>query len=575
MVFRQHFLQVLQEAHPTLQPASMDVDSQAGLHVCLPCKQVFATRTAWATHTFHKHGRRAPARYLADTVTCEHCFHTYLNPHRLYLHLRHSVECYRALRLRGIAVEPLPGRGSRTWQAQPQFSQCPYLVAAGPRLEPDLDAAPLPTLAPHEMDLLENLMQVEHLDWIDDASDIVNGTLCPAIRDIICCHPTSLEEIADVLRVWSAFIRQDLAPLRRLRPLRPGLVLQAIDRVLQQLSYVWLLPDLDMTYMESPPADHALNQLQRIPLDMVSNLPCPSYGPRTRQAIYIHLYSGRRRLGDFQAALEALDWGSDAWPPLVISLDIVIHAEKGNIMDLAVRRQWLDAIRRGFVTGALMGPPCETWSVARERWHIEKTGPRPLRSSQEPWGFSSLLVKEARQVYTANALLCFAVAVHVLLWIQGRAAVTEHPDPPDPVRHPNAPSIWRLAVMTLLDALPANQSFCIYQGLFGAPSPKPTIFMGAHTDNLEATGRKHQTRMTLPPPLAMGRHGGREYATFQLKEYPAALNAALAEIFQLHWLHAPLSPSPCYPPPDLLELFHDLCATEMQDGQEIGPDFAF
>eukprot|EP00438_Fugacium_kawagutii_P023838 Skav212423 [mRNA] locus=scaffold202:148776:151259:+ [translate_table: standard] len=573
-VFHEHFLQVLQDHFPELQPVSITSDEKPGFYVCLPCQQVFQTKTGWATHTFRKHGRRATARYLADTTTCDHCFHSFLNEHRLYLHLRYSTACHDALRARGVAVEPLPGRGSRTWQLQQQYTQCPYLHAEGPCQQLPADA-PLPALSPHENDLLEDLTHLERVEWELEAIDTIQETLWTRIRTVLSSHPVSLEEMGTVLDTWHAFILEDMKPFHRLRPLRPALLLRAIDLAKTRLSYAWLAPDLAMTTSHLLPADHAASQLGRLPLEAIAAVEQPAYGPRTRQAIFVHLYSGRRRQGDFQQALEGLCWGDDAWPPIVISLDIVIHPQKGNIMDVHIRKQWLDAVKRGFITGALMGPPCETWSVARERWHIDHQGPRPLRSSSEPWGFKALLIKEARQLYAANALLFFAIAVHLLQWAQGRAAITEHPEPPDPERFPTAPSIWRLAVMAILDHLPANHSYSIYQGYFGAASPKPTTLMGAHVEDFRVTSVKHHVRKTLPPPLKMGRNGqGNAYATFQLKEYPAALNSALAEAFWNHWHRAPLPPAPLYPPDDVLQLFMDLCTHDMT-GQEMGHDFAF
>eukprot|EP00438_Fugacium_kawagutii_P029264 Skav200688 [mRNA] locus=scaffold1446:468302:468700:- [translate_table: standard] len=107
----------------------------------------------------------------------------------------------------------------------------------------------------------------------------------------------------------------------------------------------------------------------------------------------------------------------------------------------------------GAVDGLLAGPPCESWSVAPERWYENHEGPRPLRNRDTPWGFSSLLFKEARQVYVANGLLFFALASHFVLWSRGKWSVIEHPAPPDEQHHPNAPSIWRLVIPRILMGL--------------------------------------------------------------------------------------------------------------------------
>ena len=99
-----------------------------GAHwICMPCQQVFASKTAWATHSFRAHGRKAPARWLVDQNQCAHCLKSYLNPSRLYNHLRYSQTCFQALRRRNIYAEVIPGRGSQHWNSQEQFSHCPYL----------------------------------------------------------------------------------------------------------------------------------------------------------------------------------------------------------------------------------------------------------------------------------------------------------------------------------------------------------------------------------------------------------------------------------------------------------------
>ena len=160
-----------------------------GTYVCLPCQKSFRTKAGWATHSFRLHQRRAPARYLVDQNQCGACLHTYLNPYRLYLHLRTSQSCFQYLRQAGLALEPLPGQGSKAWQSDEQFSLCPFLLAEGP-LRP-LESLPkdMPaSLSPHEMDLLLDLMTLEPWSvlWMTilrrlTVSGIGSGTLFCAI----------------------------------------------------------------------------------------------------------------------------------------------------------------------------------------------------------------------------------------------------------------------------------------------------------------------------------------------------------------------------------------------------------
>ena len=45
---------------------------------------------------------------------------------------------------------------------------------------------------------------------------------------------------------------------------------------------------------------------------------------------------------------------------------MVIDAEWGDVMSPSTRDFWLRAVRERYVVAALGGPPCETWSQARE-----------------------------------------------------------------------------------------------------------------------------------------------------------------------------------------------------------------
>ena len=83
----------------------------------------------------------------------------------------------------------------------------------------------------------------------------------------------------------------------------------------------------------------------------------------------LHLFSGRRRIGDCHWWLEHI--GRHLWPGVIIrmvSLDTAVHPELGNLAtgpNLARARRLAE---RGLIAGVLTGPPCETWSAAR---HIE------------------------------------------------------------------------------------------------------------------------------------------------------------------------------------------------------------
>ena len=90
---------------------------------------------------------------------------------------------------------------------------------------------------------------------------------------------------------------------------------------------------------------------------------CPRV--RFRERIVLHAYSGRRRHGDFQWFFDHIAQEKSLTGFMVLSMDIVIDADLGDISQSDTQRFWLQAIRAGYVVAMLSGPPCCTWSVAR------------------------------------------------------------------------------------------------------------------------------------------------------------------------------------------------------------------
>ena len=247
--------------------------------------------------------------------------------------------------------------------------------------------------------------------------------------------------------------------------------------------------------------------------------------PRSRERIFLHVYSGRRRPGDFQFYPEHF-FAQDAEGLVlhVVSLDIVIDETWGDVRNPATQDFWLRHAREGRVHAALCGPPCETWSEARFVRCAQK-GPRPLRALLDLWGLQSLaLKKELFQVAVGNDLLLFALHLMVCLAISGGFGVVEHPAEP---AAPERPSIWRL------EALPNFNSFTLAQGLLGAMAPKPTKLLVLNMPDLPEYIVKNRLCSDPPKRSAIGLNELGQWAT-QLKEYLPAFNRALAQCFSFH-----------------------------------------
>ena len=62
------------------------------------------------------------------------------------------------------------------------------------------------------------------------------------------------------------------------------------------------------------------------------------------------------------------------------------------------------------------GPPCETWSQARER---AVDGGRVLRTGASPWGLDSLRLRELLQVRVGNSLVGIQIKATAELYCTG------------------------------------------------------------------------------------------------------------------------------------------------------------
>ena len=198
---------------------------------------------------------------------------------------------------------------------------------------------------------------------------------------------------------------------------------------------------------------------------------------RLHSEIYVlHFFSGRRRAGDLQQALEGLT-PPDATMLFVISLDVMVSADHGNLTDENQQQAILRLIRQGAIAAGYAGPPCETWTVARfELVAARRYAPRPLRLKDQPWGLLHVSLREGQQLDIGNELMCFAIQALFEIAAMGGLSVLEHPRNPHDwnTKHAQAPSIWDTAIIRWLSATGLFHCLAVSQGNFGAKSAKPT-----------------------------------------------------------------------------------------------------
>ena len=123
-----------------------------------------------------------------------------------------------------------------------------------------------------------------------------------------------------------------------------------------------------------------------------------------RHKLILH---ARRRRGDIEWFIEAL---ALQYPEHFFQIvGVIIDPIYGDMANESTRRFWIGQILLGYVVAFLAGPPCNTWSCARNNVLTDGRGPRVVRTPDAPWGCDSLRLRELQQVTVGTLLLGFAL----------------------------------------------------------------------------------------------------------------------------------------------------------------------
>lgn len=501
---------------------------------CLHCGLRFKNRAAWAVHAFRVHGRINDKRYILAGTRCEHCMKEYKTSRRLLHHLIYSTACSEALQRAGHFVAPGPGRNN-TKEDRGGVFPVPVTRAQGPqRLWPQPLQGQLPH-PDHDDDLMDQMVQV--LENITTMTSIEEGAerLIQVIRQSTLSYRAvryNFDQLLDLCRRDGTWITEAI----------PDEQLQRMMDLTDEYCTLDLLLPQDDSETWSP------EELRSNAWDFCQNFRtvprwtrAARYVPRfiAKELVFVHLFSGARRPGDVQSHWETMPIPSSCIR-IILSVDIIFDAVRANLSLPEVQRQWLTFIRSGCICVLVVGPPCESWSKAREKGGIPghlagDGGPRLLRSADSPAALPSLKLDELGQLQLANSLLCFALQAFLYMLMAHRLALLEHPAKPEGVGQDWLPSIWKLGIVKLLASHEAVNIVEIWQGHFGAKSPKPTsLLISAGNINARDAIYHCACRADLPSPLQMGYDTStREYSTASLKEYPDALCAGIANLTNL------------------------------------------
>jgi len=156
----------------------------------------------------------------------------------------------------------------------------------------------------------------------------------------------------------------------------------------------------------------------------------------------------------------------------------------------------------------------------------------------------------------------------ILVALCGAPALLEHPAEPN---DPSKVTVWRLVVVAIIEVLPGVSRYEIFQGQFGSESPKPTALLCANLHNIRHHLRTHQLWKTSPTSVSIGTDSQGNFRTAKLKEYPPAMNRALAGAFFEAVSKLPSDPTRVVDS-DFRERCERLLCAEY--GTSFGPDFA-
>eukprot|EP00435_Cladocopium_sp_Y103_P031951 s274_g8.t1 len=498
------------------EPCARDTEPQA-FYGCLQCRLCFLSKAGEGAHMCRTHGHLAQARGLFDGTACPCCLKEFHSHSRVLAHLRVAHQRRRQLIGRNHRCHPAPGQGSLRDRQLLDIADgaVPFLQASGPLLPQaaavdflDYDLhwyeaiyeflVDLPTFAEVSAAIQELIMErpISWTRWTSTIEALLQDLDIDAVEGL----PGDLAQVRAYLR---SLLCTDLWQFKGARS-PPKLCATAS-------LYAW-----EMWAYEFADADGALPDCAEVPRI------------RFKQRVILHAFSGRRRPGDVEWYLDALTRQHPDCIILTVSLDIIINEIHGDVARSATRALWLQAIRDGHVIGFMGGPPCNTWSRARQVAIQGRPGPRVLRLADTAWGRPSLRISELHQIILGNLLLGFALECLTLLAIYGGLGFIEHPRAPE---EDHMVSIWKLPIVHAILKLPRVRLLHFAQGLLGAPSAKPTTLMVVGLESLES--ELHGGRMCASNPhgASVGRDDDGNFRTAPLKEYPPGMCRAVSLAF--------------------------------------------
>ena len=527
-------------------PSGGSIGVESPGEACLLCHKVFINRAAWSVHAFKIHNRVNDKRPLVHHTRCEVCMREFGTRDKLQRHLNYKTSCAIQLRQAGHFFPIQPGINSRQLRHPVEYP-VPVMPTAGPQREWQQPAA-MDWNNGIDFDLLETL--VECAEAIPEK--LAFGDIIQRFKDVFTGSAASFEDLKKTFIYFKEETLKYWEEMRGDNSLSTSMLEDALQWVEAHLQLRWFFSEEECTQL--PCAEDLRTAAwshccgRRASDDARGWTPTEGIPQlRSRQLVFIHFFAGEKRDGDLQDALNNMSIPAGC-VRTILAVDIIYDSVRADLSRDCIQQRWLDFIRRGFITAFFAGPPCESWTRSRQLGGIPNCsvgdgGPRVLRVAESPQGLPSLKLREVEQLKLANSLLLFVLRAFLEMILIHRFAMIEHPAEPQDATERWIASIWRLYVVECLQRHGWVQRITLYQGHFGAKSPKPTtlLYGCGNQFSAELLMQQRQTVATLPKALEMGRCGT-EFATASLKNYPKDLCVAMSVVLQT-WLQCYVSHS--------------------------------
>ena len=616
-VFRQFQARFDQEAmryevtwtHPT------DNQPRPGTFVCETCQKTFADHHALCTHVYKCHQVLNTAHRYAISHRCRACLKQYHSRNELIHHLKYfRTGCLIKLiltvpplsdeELDGVLEEMRQIKNAQKRHQRQKAHRVPLQQCSGPlRPWPWAQAQAFARQDTRTSSLPQPAV-VER--WTDDVLESLDACSVAATYQLLIQQPYH-GSLAQHLCVSLSALHLHLPGTPSSYHAEKHLVLQEAIclwqdsfqvpkfRLNTHVDFATAITSLHLVRMPSEHQSHDVSVVSRrtqlqdnlwqelsVPHQVFHELerlhnrsyswPAPQAPRLTRTPVYIYLYSGRRRHGDFQSQVEHfLTRFSSKGQVLLLDLAISERHDATQPTLINTLLQWFHS---GCVAGFLAAPPCETWSEVR---HLEVDAlhaPRPLRSARYPFGVPQLQKGELEQLLISTQLLFTALLLFLVASLTSTPAILEHPREP---RGQDRASIWRLPWMRALRESGLVQLHVIRQAEFGAKSSKPTHLAVCHAPDFWETMGQHRIHVDWSNlDVLHGKHADGSWRTSAAKEYPELLNRALAHtLVQASQGRASRDLEHDVDIPSFIEEFTFLYAADVSlENQHMQPDYA-